>query len=67
MKFKDGSIYQGDFYNDKQHGTGTFIYQDGKKYVGLWKHGLKHGRGKYWGHGKPVEGIWEHGDRVQTD
>ena len=29
------------------HGYGTFNYGDGKKYVGEWKNGNKHGNGTY--------------------
>ena len=41
---KNGNkIYNGDFVNDKFEGTGTYFYEDGKKYLGQWLNGLRHG------------------------
>jgi len=30
----DGSMYEGDWLNDKQHGEGKEIFADGSKYIG---------------------------------
>ena len=37
--------YEGDFENDKFHGKGSKIYDDGRAYTGGFKHGLEHGDG----------------------
>ena len=29
LKFRDGSLYEGDFLNDERHGQGIFIFSDG--------------------------------------
>ena len=51
-----GNVYHGQVetlwfngrpYKRQQHGYGTFTYPDGKKYVGEWKNGKKHGQGTY--------------------
>ena len=41
----DGSVYEGEFVNDKRHGTGTYRYANGDVYKGEWKDGHQHGRG----------------------
>jgi len=40
--------------------TGTFVYEDGSKYVGEWKNSLRHGKGiLYYENGKvKYEGAW---------
>ena len=43
--YKDGSIYIGDFINDKANGYGKYIFEDGEYYIGEWKNNLKHGKG----------------------
>lgn len=34
IKYDDGSIYVGDIVNGKRHGQGTYIWADGRKYIG---------------------------------
>lgn len=50
----------GDWLNDKFHGEGMFIYQNGNRYEGHWKNGLKHGKGRYFhlDSGQLQEGVW---------
>ena len=36
LKMDDGSLYQGNFLNDKKHGAGIFYWADGRKYDGQW-------------------------------
>lgn len=33
-RFKNGARYIGEYYDNKKHGQGTFIYPDGSKYEG---------------------------------
>ena len=41
-------IYEGQFVNKKAHGKGTMRWNQGDKYEGDWKEGLRHGKGEYW-------------------
>ena len=44
----------------ERHGTGTYIYINGDKYIGKWKDGLKHGKGIFIYHTGEIEkGIWK--------
>ena len=40
-------MYTGNFVNDKREGHGTFIWADGRQYIGEWKAGKQHGIGTY--------------------
>ncbi len=42
---KSGSIYMGQFKNNKPYGEGLFIYEDGQSYKGFFKDGELHGKG----------------------
>lgn len=44
---EDGSMYVGEWINDKQNGNGTFTFQDGTKYVGEFRDGEYDGYGTY--------------------
>lgn len=39
--------YEGNWEEDKMHGTGTYYYPDGSIYRGEWKNNLHHGVGVY--------------------
>ena len=45
MNRRKGDIYDGEFLNDKKHGRGVYIKNNGKKYIGSWKYGKKDGYG----------------------
>jgi len=34
-RFKNGARYTGEWWKNKKHGQGTFIYPDGSKYEGI--------------------------------
>ena len=36
MLYKDGSLYEGDWVNNKRHGSGRLIYINGDCYEGDW-------------------------------
>ena len=36
-RWKDGTVYIGQWKDDKINGQGTLTYPDGKKETGLWK------------------------------
>jgi hypothetical protein len=41
----------------KMHGSGIYIWKDGRKYIGQYNHGVKHGYGEYyWPDGKIFKG-----------
>jgi hypothetical protein len=39
----DGSIYEGEFYNEKAHGKGVFIFPNGDRVEGEFNNGIVHG------------------------
>ena len=41
--YKNGNIYEGEFYQDLFHGKKIFYFKDGDKYEGDWKNDLKDG------------------------
>ena len=41
------SSYEGDFRNNDIEGFGTYIWGDGRKYVGLWKDNKMDGKGEF--------------------
>ncbi len=43
FKWKDGSIYEGDYKDNKKHGFGKYIDKEGKTYEGGWKNGYREG------------------------
>ena len=62
----DGTMYVGEWKDDKMHGQGLYIYGEGEwegdKYVGEWKDDKKNGKGIYtWADGKMYEGEWKSG------
>ncbi|MFH1050734.1 MAG: hypothetical protein V1779_07370 [bacterium] len=52
-KFDNGSIYEGNWKNNKFNGEGKYIFLSGNYYEGQFVDGIKHGKGKY----SLVEGI----------
>jgi hypothetical protein len=59
-----GEVYQGQFRNDRCHGTGTKTWTDGTQYAGSWNNGLKHGGGKLLSaDGRKYDGQWSEGQR----
>ena len=45
-KFKDGSIYKGEWHKDLMHGKGVYIWPDESMYDGEFVYGKRHGFGK---------------------
>ena len=46
-KWSDGTVYQGDYVNNKKQGYGVYIWPNGKKYLGNWINNEPHGNGVY--------------------
>jgi len=59
--YYDGSIYQGETKDGKQHGFGTIHYSNGYRYVGEWQDGLFHGKGTLYRDwvSPPFHGEWK--------
>ena len=50
--FEDGSVYEGQWHNNKPNGIGTYTFgpeseHAGDEYLGEFKHGLRYGLGSY--------------------
>lgn len=45
-------------------GTGLFMWQKRKAYIGEFKRSKKHGKGKIYSKNKFVEGIWKNDSNV---
>lgn len=60
MYYEDGSVYEGEWYDDKRHGQGMFRTADENRYEGEWQDDKKHGHGKYYflDKGQVYEGVW---------
>lgn len=47
MTYPDGTVYNGEWEENKRHGQGVYTYKNGDFYDGSWKEGHKHGKGRY--------------------
>ncbi|MCH2194357.1 glycosyltransferase family 39 protein [Kordia sp.] len=62
MKFTPELGYWGDWKNEKRNGLGTYVWEDGQKYIGQWKNDVRHGEGAvFFNNGESLKGIWENG------
>ncbi len=41
IKFKNGEQYEGEFFENKKHGKGRYIYEEGVYYEGGWKNNVR--------------------------
>ena len=58
-KTASNAKYDGEWFNGKYHGIGTFIWPDGSVYKGEWKNCRENGKGKFTGvNGTLYEGDW---------
>ncbi len=58
--YPDGSVYTGQWENDKFNGQGTFTYSDGSVYTGQWENGQRNGQGTFTRlSGAKYQGQWE--------
>jgi hypothetical protein len=49
FQYLNGSIYEGEWRENKKHGRGKFIEADGRIiYNGDWENDYKHGRGTFY-------------------
>ncbi len=62
-EFEDGK-YEGQFEDEKRHGIGIMVYNDGSKYKGYWENDKKHGEGAIlFPNGDVYRGYWEDGKK----
>ena len=49
IEFEDGwrKVYTGELKDDKRHGNGKMVWENGAKYSGEWKNDKMDGLGKY--------------------
>ena len=45
-QFRDGDIYEGEWFNDKAHGFGIYKHINGAIYEGEWENDQQSGKGK---------------------
>jgi hypothetical protein len=63
--YPDGSVYSGEWLNNKHHGRGRFNLANGTSYEGIWQQHLMHGSGCFFDHlgrkwdGEFREGVYE--------
>ncbi|RYZ82603.1 MAG: hypothetical protein EOP04_21720 [Proteobacteria bacterium] len=58
--YEDGTRYEGEKFLGKRHGSGTYYYKEGHKYVGNWEQDVMSGFGVLWltEEQKWYEGEW---------
>ncbi len=62
--YANGSAYEGEWQNGKEHGKGTYTYPDGSVYEGEWQNGKEHGQGTCtYASGSAYEGEWQNGKK----
>lgn len=63
MVWPTGEKYEGEWYEDKKHGTGTYYYSNGSVYSGDFINDTPHGYGEFKkGDDKVYKGFWENGN-----
>jgi hypothetical protein len=64
--YPDGSIYEGEWQNNKRHGRGLWFRPDGMKYDGEWKNDKPNGQGTLiLPNGKILVGLWQDSKLVE--
>lgn len=62
FKFKNGSVYDGEYKNNRKHGAGKYI-KDMKVYEGNWQNGIRQGQGFLTNEtGQGIKGYWYKGE-----
>lgn len=57
IQFENG-VYEGHMQDNKRHGSGRYVWNDGNVYDGDWVDDVKQGRGRF---------EWENGDIYEGD
>jgi hypothetical protein len=61
--YAEGCSYDGDWIDGSYNGNGILIFSDDRKYIGEFKDGLRHGKGKYTSSTREYDGEWENDKR----
>jgi cell division GTPase FtsZ len=61
LSYPDGSSYEGEMLDGKEHGKGRRVYANGSWYAGSFENGLRHGWGVAVTGSERFEGEWMHG------
>lgn len=62
MKYRNGDLYEGQFFNDAFQGKGTLNLNNGFSFKGIWKNGVPWGKGKeQWSDETVYEGEYLNG------
>ena len=62
LRYKDGSIYTGEFTNGQAEGNGSCKYANGDFYEGGWKNHAPHGKGTmHFAKGNVYTALWDNG------
>ncbi|MBN1533212.1 MAG: hypothetical protein JXA20_11160 [Spirochaetes bacterium] len=60
MRYRNGSVYEGQWEDGRMHGNGVIRWDDGSSYIGEWRRGKRCGFGIYrWSDGRIYAGGWE--------
>ena len=64
MHYKNGTVYDGEWLANKQHGQGTATSINGDTYTGNWSHGKRHEQGEMqYSDGSVFIGTFVHGKK----
>ncbi len=59
-QWNDGSVYDGEWQDNKICGFGVYTWTDGRRYEGSWLNNFMHGKGTYsWQDGRSYLGNYE--------
>ncbi len=62
----DGSIFEGQYFNDDLNGFGRVFWYDGYYYIGEFKDYKMHGKGKFiYACGEIQDGIWNNDEFIK--
>lgn len=65
-KYRDGTLYVGQFSQGRPQGEGVVIYPNGDRYRGAWYEHSRNGKGiMYYASGRIMGGIWSEGQLVE--
>jgi len=64
LKWQNGDVYKGTFWENKRQGHGSLTFADGTEYVGMWEDDLFHGEGtRRFANGDVYTGHYAYGKR----
>jgi hypothetical protein len=65
FEYLNGAVYEGEWKENKKHGSGKFVEAEGGIHYGHWENDLKHGKGKFLENMFMIEGRWDKGILVE--